>query len=62
MGVQNMDLSAEIENPDSSTVQEALTGSCDQCHAPIDVLCTGRGGIHQDLLGRVIHIGRMSAK
>jgi hypothetical protein len=23
------------------------------------VLCAGRGGIQQDLLGRVIHIGRM---
>ena len=53
------DLSAEIENPDSPTVQEALTRTCDQCHAPIGTLCTGRGGIHQDLLGRVIHIGRM---
>jgi hypothetical protein len=56
------DLSAEIENPNSPTVQEALTRSCDQCHAPIGTLCSGRGGIQQDLLGRVIHIGRMSEK
>jgi hypothetical protein len=56
------DLSSEIENPDSPTVQEALTRSCDQCLAPVGVLCVKRGGIQQDLLGRQIHIGRMSDK
>ena len=53
------DLTEEITNPDSPTVQEALTRRCDQCLAPIGVLCVKRGGIQQDLLGRQIHIGRM---
>ena len=54
-----MDLTQEITNPDSPLVQEALTRRCDQCLAPIGVLCVKRGGIQQDLLGRQIHIGRM---
>ena len=53
------DLTEEITNPDSPLVQEALTRRCDQCLAPIGVLCVKRGGIQQDLLGRQIHIGRM---
>jgi hypothetical protein len=57
-----MDITTEITDPDSPLVQEALTRTCDQCRAPIGSLCSGRGGIHQDLLGRVIHIGRMSDK
>jgi hypothetical protein len=57
-----MDLTEEITDPNSPTVQEALTRRCDQCLAPVGVLCVKRGGIQQDLLGRQIHIGRMSDK
>jgi len=52
-------ITVQITDPDSPIVLEALTRPCDQCRAPIGVLCAKRGGIHQDLLGRVIHIGRM---
>jgi hypothetical protein len=55
-------ITAEISDPHSDTVLEALTRTCDQCRAPIGVTCLKRGGIHQDLLGRVIHIGRMSPR
>ncbi len=54
-----MDLTKQLTDPDSPVVREALTRRCDQCRAPVGVLCAGRGGIQQDLLGRVIHIGRM---
>lgn len=54
-----MDLTQQITTPDSPLVQEALTRRCEQCRAPKGELCTKRGGIHQDLLGRLIHIGRI---
>lgn len=55
-------ITEQITNPDSPIVQEALTRSCDQCQAPKGELCTKRGGIRHDLLGRVIHIGRLGDK
>jgi hypothetical protein len=48
-----------ISDPDDPAVIEALTRRCDQCRAPVGQLCFKRGGITKDLLGRVIHIGRM---
>ena len=57
-----MNIPDQIGDPDSPLVQDALTRGCDQCHAPIGSLCTKRGGIHHDLHGRVIHIGRMGDK
>ncbi len=60
--LSEMDITNQITDPDSPLVQEALTRTCDQCRAPVGVLCVKRGGIQQDLLGRQIHIGRMSDK
>jgi len=48
-----------ISDPDDPAVIEAITRICDQCRAPVGELCYKRGGFKQDLLGRVIHIGRM---
>jgi len=48
-----------ISDPDDPAVIEALKRRCDQCLAPVGELCAKRGGFKQDLLGRVIHIGRM---
>lgn len=52
-------LTEQLTDPDSAIVREALTRRCDQCRAPAGELCLRRGGIQHDLLGRVIHIGRM---
>ncbi len=52
------DIAAELTNPDSATIRDALTRKCDQCHAPAGQLCVKRGGFHADLTGRLIHVGR----
>jgi len=46
-------------NPDSDIIREALTRKCDQCQAPVGILCRGRKGFSADLAGRLIHLGRM---
>jgi len=55
-------ITVDITDPRSDIVIEALTRTCDQCRAAIGQTCVKRGGIHQDLLGRLIHIGRMSPR
>jgi hypothetical protein len=50
---------AELLDPRSEIVREALTRKCDQCHAPAGELCVKRGGFRSDLKARLIHIGRM---
>jgi len=48
-----------ISDPDDPAVIEALTRTCELCRAPVGELCFKRGGYTKDLLGRVIHIGRL---
>lgn len=52
-------ITAQLQDPDSQLVRRALVRRCDQCRAPAGELCTRRGGFKQDLLGRLIHIGRL---
>jgi len=56
---QSLSLPQQLTDPDSLVVTEAITRRCDQCRAPIGELCTKRGGFRADLLGRLIHLGRM---
>ena len=53
-------ISEQIQDPNSPLVLDALERTCDQCRADIGQLCAKRGGIHQDLLGRLVHLGRLS--
>ena len=48
-----------ISDPDDPAVLQAISRICDQCRAPVGELCFKRGGYTKDLLGRVIHIGRI---
>lgn len=52
-------ITAQLVDPDSPIVREALTRRCDQCRAPKAELCIKRGGFAHDLQGRLIHLGRM---
>lgn len=52
-------LADQLQDPNHPTVREALTRRCDQCQADIGAECKPRGGIHHDLAGRIIHLGRM---
>jgi len=52
-------ITAQLQDPDSPLVQKAIVRACDQCLAPAGELCMKRGGFSRDLLGRVIHIGRL---
>jgi len=52
-------ITAQLQDPDSPVVVAALTRRCDQCRANPGELCVRRGGFRADLLGRLIHLGRM---
>ena len=53
-----MALHEQLTDPESDTVQEALTRPCDGCGAPKGVLCHNHIQPGADLPGRLIHFGR----
>ena len=53
---------AEWTDPDHPRNRDALTRSCDQCGAKPGALCVRRGGLRDDLKGRLVHIGRKAPR
>jgi len=51
-----------LNDPDSETIRESLTRSCDICDQPVGALCVKRKGITADLAGRLVHLGRLTPR